>query len=272
MKHLVIVILLAATSIGYLSAQPAKPGVAPQQPAGRASYDPMARGKETGQPKGMVETTLAGVNPQDKDYGAVVADWRKEVFENTLQSFYFWGLLGTALALGISIVGNSWLLRQREQRLAVSADIVAQLYNAYITSRARTLEVIGKHNRLVAKYNRLDTEAAELRTRIVAEPQQEPKPSADFLEALDAKPAECPMNTAAEGQTPEVPIGTSASPEEAALKEKLEELQTKLQRKEAQLKAKDNQITNLRARLTQAHDSLEGERGQKAGTISGENR
>ena len=56
----------------------------PQATSSRSSYDPMARGKGTGQPKGIVETTLAGVNPQNKDYGAVVADWRKEVFETTV--------------------------------------------------------------------------------------------------------------------------------------------------------------------------------------------
>ena len=38
-----------------------------------------------------------------------------------------------------------------------------------------------------------------------------------------------------------------------------------MQRKDAQLQAKDNQITNLRGRLTRAHDSLEGERLQKSG-------
>jgi hypothetical protein len=272
MKHLAIMILLVGISLRPLPAQTVKTNPVPQQPAGRASYDPMAHGKQTGQPKSIVETTLAGVNPQDKDYGSVVADWRKTVFENTLQAFYFWGLLGTALALGISIVGNGWLLRQRDQRLAVSADIVSQLYNAYATSRARTLEVIGKHNRLVEKYDRLDTEAAELRVTTVGGPGQEPKASADFSEALDAKPAEYHMKTVIEDQIPGATIETAASPEAGDLREKLEELQTKLQRKEAQLKAKDNQITNLRTRLRQAHDSLEGERGQKAGKITGENR
>jgi len=264
MKLLAIVILLATASIGYLSAQPAKAGVASQQPTGRASYDPMAHGKGTDQPKGIVETTLAGVNPQDKDYGSMVADWRKEVFENTLQTFYFWGLLGTALALGIAIVGNSWLLRQRDQRLVVSADIVTQLYNAYVTSRARTLEVIGKHNRLVEKYDRLDTETAELRRRIAAEPRQEPKASADFAEVLDAKPGEYPRKADTGAQQLDSEVESSTSMEGGAVQEKLADLQMKLQRKEAQLKAKDNQITNLRTRLKQAHDSLEGERGQRA--------
>ena len=160
MKHLAVMILLVGMSPRPLSAQVIATNGAPQQSAGRASYDPMAHGKQTGQPKSIVEMTLAGVNPQEKDYGAVVAGWRKEVFENTLEAFYFWALLGSALALGVSIVGNCWLLRQRDQRLAVSADIVAQLYNAYVTSRARTLEVIGKHNRLVEKYDRLDSRSS----------------------------------------------------------------------------------------------------------------
>jgi hypothetical protein len=130
MKHLAIMILLVGISPRLLSGQAMKANGASQQSAGRASYDPMAHGKQAGQPKSIVETTLAGVNPQDKDYGSVVADWRKEVFENMLQTFYFWGLLGMALVLGVSIVGNGWLLRQREERLAVSADIVAQLPSA----------------------------------------------------------------------------------------------------------------------------------------------
>jgi len=262
MKLPATIILLAATTIRPASAQPVRPDATAQRPAGRASYDPMANGKGTGQPKGIVETTLAGVNPQDKDYGSVVADWRKEVLENTVRTFYFWGLFGTALALGISIVGNSWLLRQRDQRLAVSSDIVTQLYNAYITSRARTLEVIGKHNRLVEKYDRLDTETAELRRRIAAEPRQEPKASADFAEVLDAKPGEYPKADAGAQQL-DSEVEPSTSMEGGAVQEKLAELQMKLQRKEAQLKAKDNQITNLRTRLKQAHDSLEGERGQR---------
>jgi len=266
MKYLAIAIVLFGTSVRPLSSQPTKPDPGKEPPAGRASYDPMAHANRTDQPKGIVEATLAGVNPQDEDYGALIAGWRKEVFENSLQSVYFWSVLGTSLALGVSVVGNSWLLRQREQRLAVSADIVAQLYNAYVASRARTLEVIGKHNRLVEKYDRLDTEAAQLRARNVAQPRQDSKTSADFSEALAAKPGEYLVKAGSEDRIPERSNATSASQEGGDLEERLAELQTNLQRKEAQLKAKDNQITNLRTRLKQAHDSLEGERGQRVGS------
>ena len=136
-KPVAVVILLAGASISQLPAQSVPPDPALQQPAsGRASYDPMARGKSSsGQPKGIVETTLAGVNPHNTDYGAVVEDWRKEIFENTLHKFYFWALIGMTAVLGTSLMANGWLLRDRERRLAITADIVAQLYNAYVTAR-----------------------------------------------------------------------------------------------------------------------------------------
>ena len=51
-----------------------------------------------------------------------------------------------------------WLLRERQRRLAISANIVVQLFNAYVGSRAKALEVIGKYNALVERYNRLNDE------------------------------------------------------------------------------------------------------------------
>ena len=43
--------------------------------ADRSSYDPMAHQWQTQRHKGIVETTLAGINPQNRNYGAVVGDW-----------------------------------------------------------------------------------------------------------------------------------------------------------------------------------------------------
>jgi molecular chaperone GrpE (heat shock protein) len=56
-----------------------------------------------------------------------------------------------------------------------------------------------------------------------------------------------------DGETSEVEI----------LRSQVAEFETKLQRKTAQLQAKDNQISNLRERLSRAHDSLEGQRKPK---------
>jgi len=263
MKHLAIMILVVGIHLRPLSAQAVETIPAPQQPTGRASYDPMAHGKQTDPPKSIVKTTLAGVNPQNKDYGAVVADWRKEVFENTLQSFYFWGLLATALALGVSMVGNSWLLRQREQRLTVSADIVAQLYNGYITSRARTLEVIGRHNRLVEKYNRLDTEAAELRARLATAEMKDPAPDnqaeLNFDTAMKDRVPLNPEPNRGRSQETEAKDNGAATTELELLRTKLADTELHLQRKVAQLEAKTNEVINLRSRLSKAHDTFEGQ-------------
>jgi hypothetical protein len=267
MRHLGILILVLGTSCAALHAQqPAPDSAIQQRQAPRSSYDPMAQGKAIGQPKGIVETTLAGVNPRNTDYGIVAGDWRKEVFENTVRQFYFWFLLALTLMVGASLMANGWFMRERERRLTISADLIAQLYNAYVTSRARAFEVIGKHNRLVEKYNRLDEEVTALRTATSLDAPAETRISPDFADAKDSKTAE--LGDEKETGSTSTTLSDSQEPAnevEAELRTKLEEVTLKLKRKAAQLQAKDNQITNLRSRLTLAHDSLQGERAQKIG-------
>jgi hypothetical protein len=165
MKLCGVSIFVLLLSLGAASGQQTQPRAMQstallQAPSSRSSYDPMARGKGTVQPKGIVETTLAGVNPQNKDYGTVVADWRKEVFETAVNRIYLWGIFILCLVLSVSLLGNGWLLRERQRRLAISANIVVQLFNAYVGSRAKSLEVIGKYNALVERYNRLHDETS----------------------------------------------------------------------------------------------------------------
>jgi hypothetical protein len=74
MKLCGVPILVLLLSLGAASGQQTRPRAMQstallQAPSNSSSYDPMARGKGTVQPKGIVETTLAGVNPQNKDYG-----------------------------------------------------------------------------------------------------------------------------------------------------------------------------------------------------------
>ncbi len=227
----------------------------------RSSYDPMAQRKPGEAPKGIVETTLAGINPHDKDYGRVIADWRKEVFENTLDRAYFWGLLLLGLGLGMSLVGNGWLLRDRGRRLAISADVVTQLYNAYIGSRAKAIEVISKYNRLIDRYNSLDVERQRLAEQIARHSDKPEQPELDFNQAREDRGTALTTRTVRTSSAPDL-----VQEQEAALAKietltaKLAEVETTLQRKTAQLQAKDNQITNLRERLSRAHDNLEAQR------------
>jgi hypothetical protein len=271
MKLCGVPILVLLLSLGAASGQQTQPRATqstanPQAPSSRSSYDPMARGKDTVQSKGIVETTLSGINPQNKDYGTVVADWRKEVFDTAVNRIYLWGIFILCLVLSVSLLGNVWLLRQRQRRLVISANIVVQLFNAYVGSRARSLEVIGKYNALVERYNRLHDETSIATSEQPSDSDKKAQPKVDYDRAKQDK-GTAQSGSIAEAISPEEPVVEADRDvsEFHALRSQLQEYETRLQRKDAQLQAKDNQITNLRGRLTRAHDSLEGERLQKSG-------
>ena len=236
--------------------------------ADRSSYDPMAHQWQAQRHKGIVETTLAGINPQNRNYGAVVGDWRKEVFESTLHEIYFWSLILLGMGFGVSLTGNGWLLRDRERRLTISADIVTQLFNAYIGSRAKALEVIARHNALVDRYNALDSQRQRLENQIAELSEKPVQSELDFSQVRQGR-GDVEEPQSAPGTTiPNDPKKEEAEyPEVESLKAQLAEVGTKLQRKTAQLQAKDNQITNLRERLSRAHDSLEEQRKPKAQAV-----
>jgi len=265
MRDLVFAGLLLFATAGSAPAQQAAEAPAQSLPPARSAYDPMAQGKAIQPPKGIVESTLAGINPRDKDYGEVIQGWRKEVFENTLYRVYFWGLVVLGTSLGVALAGSGWLLRERERRLAITADVITQLYNAYISSRAKALEVIAKYNALVDRYNKLDADRQRLTEQIagLSEPSREPE--LDFNQAREDRNAAAapPPMTVPPARTRETDRGEEKS-EVETLRVQLAEVETKLERKTAQLQAKDNQIANLRERLSRAHDSLEGQRKAKA--------
>jgi hypothetical protein len=258
--ELVVVFLMSAVTAGGFEAD-------------RSSYDPMAHQAQAKQPTGIVETTLAGINPQNRDYGAQVAEWRKEILEDTLRQIYFWSLILLAMSLGISLAGNGWLLRERERRLSISADVVTQLFNAYIGSRAKALEVIAKHNTLVERYNTLDREKQRLADQIVSSSNKPVQSELDFNQAREDRSVGVQAPPAAVAVSSDAsPVLESEPGEIDNLRAQLSDVETKLQRKTAQLQAKDNQITNLRERLSRAHDSLEVQRsGKPAANQSGAN-
>jgi hypothetical protein len=263
---LVLLLSLGAASGQQTQLRATQSAADPQAPSSRSFYDPMARGKGTVQPKGIVETTLAGINPQNRDYGTVVADWRKEVFETAVNRIYLWSIFALCLALSVSLLGNGWLLRERQRRLAISANIVVQLFNAYVGSRAKSLEVISKYNALVERYNRLNEDKSAATLERPGDDDENVQHKVDYERAKRDK-GTAQSGLSGEAHSPAEPVTEADNDrlEVEALRSQLQEYETKLQRKDAQLQAKDNQITNLRGRLTRAHDSLEGERQQRTG-------
>jgi hypothetical protein len=196
---LALVWLLPAVNLdAFEVARPAK---------GQSPYDPIAATSRAVEPVGIMESTLAWINPRNRDYGDQVASWRREVFENTLAQVYFWGLIALGMGLGLSVTGNGWLLRERDRRLAISADVVAQLFNAYIGSRSKALEVIAQHNFLVSRYDKLDQERQRLADKLARLSQRQSEPELDFDQAREERGA------AALSRSEAVPAVPDARPE-----------------------------------------------------------
>ena len=60
----------------------------------------------------------------------------------------------------LAVMHIAWLWREREIRLRISGDIVSQLYNSYVTSRAKAMEMLDQHNKLARRYNATVEETA----------------------------------------------------------------------------------------------------------------
>jgi chromosome segregation ATPase len=128
--------------------------------------------------------------------------------------------------------------------------------------------VIGKFNSLVDRYNKLDSERQRLADQIAglsADPRQ---PELDFNQAREDRGATAKSPSIAAPTVPDGAQDPETDPAEVeTLRSQVAGFETKLQRKTAQLQAKDNQISNLRERLSRAHDNLEGQRKGKTQTV-----
>ena len=246
--------------------QGASAGSGADQP--RRPYDHAAFGTAKAQGQSGVAAALDKINPQNKDYGATVEQARIAAFEETVESFYWWSCIVLTLLLMTAVMYIVWLWRQRDLRLRVAGDVVAQLYNSHVAARARAIEAIEKHNQLVRRYNAQSVETAAMRG---ATAQKDAVAGAkDGLEAaekLHAKPSKSASKTAPENQqsplssdapveadVQEIAPGMLGTNDLTVLQEQLRQLTAQ---NKAQQKASEQKIAQLRAQLGRAHHSLE---------------
>ena len=100
-----------------------------------------------------VESATHAVNPNDTNYGGILARWHMQLVHDLLLSVEFWGLMCALVAILLLLLYVLWLMRQRDQRLAVTVDIVLQLTNSRNFARYHNLRVIKIHNNLVERIN-----------------------------------------------------------------------------------------------------------------------
>ncbi len=223
----------------------------------RSSYDPAAKAGAPADTTSAVEKAFHAVNPQDKDYGAVLESARLAAIEETFQNVLWWADVVLLTGFSLSMAGNYWQHRRSEDRLRISAAIVAQLHNSHVASRAKALEAIAKHNQLADLYNakcdaetktKESVEAAEQKKAAKGESRKAVEVAEQLVAGNNADPS---VSTSRESPSPTVQESGTQS-----LKPEPDE--TKLIK--AQLTARDQKINNLRSQLNQAHQRLEEER------------
>ena len=234
----------------------------------RSSYDSAAQAGTKGQQQSGVSTALQKVNPQDKNYGAAIEQGRIAVLEQTVEDFYWWYCVVSTGVLFLLVMYVMWLWREREMRLKVSADIVSQLYNSYVTARAKALDAIEAHNNLAKRYNaKLLEMAAMSQASTNKEGKTAAKESIEEAEKLRTKRSNLtrettPVETNIVGQDTS---GTDNVPEKKLEEdfegEDVEELKERIRQLAAQKKASEQKVANLRTQLSRAHHSLQTYRG-----------
>ena len=100
-----------------------------------------------------VESATHAVNPSDTNYGGILSRWHMQLVHDLLLSVEFWGLMCALVAILLLLLYVLWLMRQRDQRLRVTVDIVLQLTNSRNFARFHNMRVIKIHNELVERLN-----------------------------------------------------------------------------------------------------------------------
>ena len=249
MRKLISILILAAVFPSLNTAQTARhtqkqtPSSDQAKLDSQRRYDPLAGQKHL--QDGPLDKFLDSINPRDRDFGALIADARERLVEQTAENSYFWITLVQSFTILLLVSYIFWLFRQRNDRLEISVNIVTQLANSYLYTRSRAIDAIGRHNRLVDDYNAL----AERKARQEVVEQLE-KP------ASQSEPA-TPSKSEANSKEKVVQTSGSTAGEGAMTKEQINALIEETKRtatlgKQHQITALTQQANNLREQLHQA--------------------
>ena len=270
MKTLISILILAAIFPSLNQAQTARHSR--QQNANsdqskveaQRRYDPLAG--HTHLQDGPLDKFLDSVNPRDRDFGAMIADARERLVEQTAENSYFWITLGQSFTILLLVGYIFWLFRQRNDRLEISVNIVTQLANSYLYTRSRAMDAISRHNRLVDDYNALAEKNAKQESgeqavfdsvvQASARKRQVESPAQTMAPTLEPEPATKPI-----GSEP-ISTGTNSDEGEHMTKEQLKTLIEQTKRNATrgaaqQIGALTQQVHNLRERLNMALTQIE---------------
>jgi hypothetical protein len=93
------------------------------------------------------------INPNDVNYGGLLALWRLQLVHDTILKADYWGVVVEGIAITFLLLYIFWMRNQRAERFRMTVDMVHQLLNSRAFARFHATRVIKIHNELVRKLN-----------------------------------------------------------------------------------------------------------------------
>lgn len=224
--------------------------------SGQSSLQPNHPSVQRAQKRqGFFDYVLGKINPQDKDYGAVIETRRRDAVEHTIDDLYFWSNVVALFLLCAltAIVLLQW--RAADKREVIAASLIAQLWNGRVSDRVEIERRTEQFNRLVETHN---AEVERTLSQATSTPEKK--------EQVAAKLSRSVRNLAGSSRVPS-PEATIAAPVvvEDANVGSLQQNNLLLQRR---VEALQNSEKNLKQRLNQTTILLDQERRRNA-TLKG---
>jgi hypothetical protein len=103
--------------------------------------------------KAGIDGVAKSINPNDVNYGGLLALWRLQLVHDTILKVDYWGVVVEGIAITFLLLYIFWMRNQRAERFRMTVDIVHQLLNSRAFARFHANRVIRIHNELVRKLN-----------------------------------------------------------------------------------------------------------------------
>jgi hypothetical protein len=212
--------------------------------------------------QGFFDYVLGKVNPSGNDYGASMQAGRDAVVDHSIDDLYFWSNAVTLLLL--SGVSATVLLEWRStgKKEAITASLIAQLWNGRVSDRIELERRTEQFNQLVATHNAEVEKALSL----TSQSSEQEKEAAHKLNKNVRSLVEKETATGNKDASPEPAMnGMTSAASPAASTANLQQSNLLLQRR---VEAMQNSEQNLKQRLNQMTLLLDQERRRNA-TLKG---
>jgi hypothetical protein len=203
--------------------------------------------------QGFFDYALSKINPQNKDYGAIIESRRNAAVENSIDDLYFWSNVVTLILLCAlaAIVLLEW--RAADKQEVIAASLIAQLWNGRVSDRIEIERRTAEFNQLVEARNAEAERALFANARPGPVEEQSTSDLKRTVEGLDRRSAKAGTTTLHKPAA----RGSATLPDAQGSEATNTGLQQRNVMLERQVEAMRNTEANLRKRLNDTMAQLD---------------